>query len=738
MAVDHPHRTIVLNDGERLGATGWDEVEPAVEALGTACVTRTSGPLGKAGNLNEGLRHSDADLVAVIDADHVADASLARELLGWFRDPSIGFVTTPQRFILDAAARVLVTDEPFFFGAIQPTRNRDGCPFSVGNGVVYRRAALDDIGGFSEWNRVEDMHTSLRLHERGWRSVHHPEAVTTGEAPKTVAEYLKQRKRWAMDGTRIMVFDNPLRHRELSVPARLHYLQATTAFTLASLQLVYLLAPVLWLVTRVPLVRSPSASAYFGHTVPYLGAVAAFLVVLGGARGAWGAVQSSMFTAPTCAVALVATITRRPPAFAPTNKDRPPRVSGLIVLTALVSAVILLALVWSLVDRRPGSSRVALAWTAFDLVVLAGPWLLSIGAGATSRRILRSGLAIAIALGLVAGPHVPRPVLDEFGRPVSVGPPVLASWTAAPVPPLRSLGLRRLAGVVVGDSPPTTGARQWEARVKTAPPIVEWYQQWQSGETRFRGDWAAEVAKQGSLPMISWEPWARPPGRNSDPEQPSGQLALIAAGVFDDYIRAWAQGAATYRGPLLLRPLHEMNGFWYPWSVGVNGNTSTQFVAAWRHLHAVFDEAGASNVKWVWSINTLDGLPAGSAAELRALYPGDDVVDWVGVSGYNWGQSYPWSSWSSVERVFGRTLTEIRRLGKPILITEVGSSKKGGDASAWLRDAVGFFGAAPDVDAVVWFNGSTVDGTDLRIEGSAAHTLRSALAIPQGPQTGSR
>ncbi len=151
--------------------------------------------------------------------------------------------------------------------------------------------------------------------------------------------------------------------------------------------------------------------------------------------------------------------------------------------------------------------------------------------------------------------------------------------------------------------------------------------------------------------MITWEPWSAPAGEKHNAEQPDISLARIAAGDHDDYIRSFARQVAAYRGPVLIRLMHEMNGHWFSWGVGVNGNTAADFVAAWRHVHRVFAQEGAGNVSWVWSINNLESADA--EAEVAPLYPGDRYVDWVATSGFNWGDAYDWSSWRDADAIFG-------------------------------------------------------------------------------------
>ena len=167
-----------------------------------------------------------------------------------------------------------------------------------------------------------------------------------------------------------------------------------------------------------------------------------------------------------------------------------------------------------------------------------------------------------------------------------------------------------------------------------------------------------------------------------------------------------------------------MNGDWYPWSESANGNSAGQYVAAWRHVHDIFTEVGATNVTWVWSPNT---TYPGSIA-LSGLYPGDAYVDWVGIDAYNWGANPDRDGWQSFAQVVTPTYDELAAIApsKPVMLPEVGSSELGGSKAAWITDALATIPIAfPRIRAVVWFNWDT-DGMNWTIESS--ESARSAFA----------
>jgi beta-mannanase len=121
--------------------------------------------------------------------------------------------------------------------------------------------------------------------------------------------------------------------------------------------------------------------------------------------------------------------------------------------------------------------------------------------------------------------------------------------------------------------------------------------------------------------------------------------------------------------------MHEMNGNWYPWCCHPE-----QFREVWRRIHDIFSEEGATNVAWVWS-------PATSRGGWDAYYPGDQYVDWIGASVYNWGLSQSGTRWRPFAEIFTPFYEDVAGKGKPLMLAEVGSAEQGGDKGAWVHDA---------------------------------------------------
>jgi hypothetical protein len=249
---------------------------------------------------------------------------------------------------------------------------------------------------------------------------------------------------------------------------------------------------------------------------------------------------------------------------------------------------------------------------------------------------------------------------------------------------------------------------RFAATIHRKPDFLIWYASWADGNFgKNQRDILKTLDEWGAVPVLAWDPmdYSGPPV-----DQPLYKLSNIIRGDFDGMIESWARGLKAFGSPVIINFAHEMNGNWFPWAVGVNGNQPGEFIAAWRHVHDVFTRVGATNVRWLWAPNE---LYADVPATLEEVYPGDEYVDWYGMNGFNWGAAIRWrdcdcqSAWRTFTEVFDFTYHRLVALGdKPIMIGEVGSAEAGGDKAAWITDAlmVQIPENYPQIRAVAWFN----------------------------------
>ncbi|RJQ53046.1 MAG: hypothetical protein C4521_09120 [Actinobacteria bacterium] len=251
-----------------------------------------------------------------------------------------------------------------------------------------------------------------------------------------------------------------------------------------------------------------------------------------------------------------------------------------------------------------------------------------------------------------------------------------------------------------------------ESKVSSQARVVHYFH---SSQDNFDSAAASNAIQEGAIPMATMEFWR--PG--SGVGQPAYRLSRIAAGDFDSYLRRYADDAKAFGKTIWLRPLHEMNGNWYPWAGTVNGNSPSHFISAWRHIKQVFASRGATNVKFVWCPNA-ESVPNTYANGIARYWPGEAYVDYVALDGYNFGTSASWSRWRSFAQIFGPAYSTITKLTpKSIIIAETGCSPRGGDKAAWID---GMFGSIHfkyrRIRGVVWFNENKE--TDWRVDSSSA------------------
>lgn len=284
MQMRYPHETWLLDDGNR------PEMRALAGQLGCRYLAREGHADAKAGNLNHALARSTAQFIAVFDADHAPAGNFLERTLGFFRDPRVAFVQTPQDFYnLDsfqhrhrAGDKAIWTEQSLFFRVIQKGKDFWNAAFFCGSCGVMRRSALAAIGGFATGTVTEDLHTSIRLHKKGWRSIYHGESLAFGVAPATIVPYLRQRIRWGQGAMQVWRKEGILTARGLTVPQRLCYLASVLTYFDGWQKAVFYLAPIVVLLTGVMPV-SALGWDFFARFVPYY--VLNFLVLEEVARG---------------------------------------------------------------------------------------------------------------------------------------------------------------------------------------------------------------------------------------------------------------------------------------------------------------------------------------------------------------------------------------------------------------------------------------------------------------------
>nr|WP_249012055.1 glycosyltransferase family 2 protein [Conexibacter sp. DBS9H8] len=245
-ALRHPHTTYLLDDGHR------PEAAALAAQYGARYLTRTERTHAKAGNINSALERTEGTLVLVLDADHVPLPDTLDALVGYFDDPRVALVQTPHDFSNHDSVQHYEPgrhEQSVFFSVVMPGKDRHNAAFWCGSGAVIRRAALREVGGVATDTIAEDFHTTIKLHQAGWRTRYHDEVLIQGLAPHDLASYLLQRDRWARGNLAVFgTRQSPLWARRLTVAQRLSYFGSLTSYLAGPVRLLTLatLAAMLW------------------------------------------------------------------------------------------------------------------------------------------------------------------------------------------------------------------------------------------------------------------------------------------------------------------------------------------------------------------------------------------------------------------------------------------------------------------------------------------------------------
>lgn len=270
MAMDYNHKTFILDDGNR------SEIRTLASELGCEYIAREENTNSKAGNLNNALKFSTGDFVAIFDADHAPKNTFLLRTLGYFTDPEVAFVQTPQDFYnLDSyqhrvrkkSGRVW-SEQSLFFRIIQRGKDMHNAAFFCGSCAIIRRSAIEAVGGIAEGTITEDLHTSIKFHKYGFKSIYHSESLALGIAPAQIEPFLKQRIRWGQGAMHVWRKEAVLFSRHLTWAQKLNYIASMIIYFDGWQKLLFYVTPVVVLVTgMMPLVTD--AEQFLWHFVPF-------------------------------------------------------------------------------------------------------------------------------------------------------------------------------------------------------------------------------------------------------------------------------------------------------------------------------------------------------------------------------------------------------------------------------------------------------------------------------------
>ena len=186
----------------------------------------------------------------------------------------------------------------------------------------------------------------------------------------------------------------------------------------------------------------------------------------------------------------------------------------------------------------------------------------------------------------------------------------------------------------------------------------------------------------GRIPMVSWA---------------SAKTTEINTGAHDAWIRQQADAVKAIGKPVMIRYLWEMD------LLKEESISQPDFIAAWRRIHDIFENRGATNARWVWCPSAYSF----QSAVGPTWYPGDEYVDWIGADGYNWGDPDNQGKWRSFKDVFADFYSWASARNKPVMIGETGSQEGwwAGQKGQWITDMGATIKTTyPKIKALVMFD----------------------------------
>jgi len=259
----YPHTTYLLDD------TRDPRFALLAEEMGAVHLELIGLPGAKAGKINEALKRTTEELIVVLDPDHIPFPRFLHRVLGYFRDPAVGFVQVSQAYhnVNESFVARAAAEQTFsFYGPIMQGMHGTGTSVAIGANCTFRRSALESIGGHGI-GLAEDLVTSIRLHAAGWKSVYVPEVVSRGLVPSDLGSFLKQQLKWSRGVHEVLFHEYPRAFSRLTMHQRISYFMIGSYYVVGLTSLIYIAIPLIYLWTG----RQPAAfllSEYIRHALP--------------------------------------------------------------------------------------------------------------------------------------------------------------------------------------------------------------------------------------------------------------------------------------------------------------------------------------------------------------------------------------------------------------------------------------------------------------------------------------
>lgn len=373
-SLKYPNKEIyICDDGHR------DYLRLSCEYLGIHYLSREGNEHAKAGNINYALSQTQSDLFMVLDADFIVKKNFIYEAIPHFKDENVALVQYPQTFynkdVFQLVRHELYNEQELFMRFLEPQLAKENALIHIGTNAILRRSAVEAIGGFPTKSITEDMATGLLLQSHGYQTKYINKAYALGVAPYTVKDLAGQRRRWAKGTVQIFHNYKPRKQKGLSLKQKLCYYNAYLYWFTSFQKIVYILAPTIFMVFDVFVVRSDLSNLLLFFIPPILMIMLAFRLYIPKVRTLTTSHIYDSFVAPIHAGAIIKEFFVSETKFKVTKKNvktkkgtdfKTVRVHIVLALWLLVALAIAIYKIWDQSIYMFGYIVTAL-WTVYNL-----------------------------------------------------------------------------------------------------------------------------------------------------------------------------------------------------------------------------------------------------------------------------------------------------------------------------------------------------------------------------------
>ncbi len=712
--IKYPHTTYLCDEAND------PHLKEFCKANGIIHVTRNNRINAKAGNINNALQQASGEICLILDPDHVPKENFLDDIIPYFEDEKIGFVQSVQAYynIEESDVAQGAAEQTFhFYGPIMMTMNSYGTVNAIGANCVFRRKALDSIGGHAP-GLSEDMHTAMRLFAKGWKSVYVPEIFTKGLVPSSLTSYYKQQLKWSRGTLELLVSVFPKLFWKLTWRQKLHFGVLPLHYLSGIFYLISFLIPIISLFTAT----TPWKGNVINFGLIFLPLLTSILAIrfyvqqwVTGKSERGSHLMGGVLLACTWWIYIIGfiyTVVRKKVPYLPTPKEDKDRTSWKILIPNLIVGIVsILSVIYGLsIDFTPFSifmSGFALLNASFMFYTLKfayqkpKPVKFRFDVKDTGNSILSSiqnhsfEIWRRVALPLVVILLATFGSIHYYTEYVKWGgvKPEIENKNV-----INYIGV--FAPIVDNGISDLKNVRDLAKQIDVSFDIISLYVPWEKNiESNFPHLLLDSIYHQRSLPMITWEPWLN--SFEDEISQDKHVFELIDEGFFDDFIIGFAENLKSLDRPVFLRFAHEFDNPFYPWYIS-GDDATVKFKNAWIHTYELFKKHEANNVIWVWN--------PWKSENITSFYPGREYLDWVGVNILNYGNLNEDGKWHDFSNLYKPFHNELKNLpSTPVIISEFGTLKDDQKQEEWVTDAFkAIENEFEEIKSVIYFN-SKVD-----------------------------